>query len=101
MFFEDRARVQHVATFLHKLTGWPRVGLLHAAFPDAYFIHVHREMSATARSWLRQSWFDHRRSFGRPSETIGLDSQADAEAVWRMLMTATSRRSTRSNLDTG
>jgi hypothetical protein len=37
---------------LVKITGWPRVGYLHALFPDAKFIHVYRDGRAVANSLL-------------------------------------------------
>ena len=38
---------------LVKVTGWPRVGFLQAAFPDARFIHVYRDGRAVANSLLQ------------------------------------------------
>lgn len=38
---------------LVKITGWPRVGFLHAVFPDARFIHVYRDGRAVANSLLQ------------------------------------------------
>ena len=38
---------------LVKVTGWPRVGFLHAVFPDARFIHVYRDGRAVANSLLQ------------------------------------------------
>lgn len=38
---------------LAKVTGWPRVGFLHAVFPDAKFIHVYRDGRAVANSLLQ------------------------------------------------
>lgn len=37
---------------LVKITGWPRVGYLHALFPDAKFIHVYRDGRAVVNSLL-------------------------------------------------
>ena len=37
-FFEQRADAQGRSLFLHKFTGWPRAGLLHAVFPEARFV---------------------------------------------------------------
>lgn len=38
---------------LAKITGWPRLGFLHAVFPDARFIHVYRDGRAVANSLLQ------------------------------------------------
>lgn len=56
-FFEERAAVQRKDVLLHKFTGWPRSGLLHAVFPDARFIHVVRDGRDVASSDLRVSWW--------------------------------------------
>jgi hypothetical protein len=56
-FFERRMAAQRRRYFLHHLTGWPRAGLLQAAFPDARFIHVVRDGRAVASSWLQMPWW--------------------------------------------
>jgi hypothetical protein len=38
---------------LTKITGWPRLGFLHAVFPDARFINVYRDGRAVANSLLQ------------------------------------------------
>lgn len=43
---------------LFKITGWPRIGLLKEAFPDARFIHLVRDGRAAAASLLRVHWWD-------------------------------------------
>ena len=43
--------------YLHKLTGWPRAGFLHAVFPDARFVNVVRDGRAVANSWLQMDWW--------------------------------------------
>lgn len=55
-FFADRPGPPG-APMVHKFTGWPRAGLLAAAFPDARFIHVVRDGRAVADSWLRMPWW--------------------------------------------
>jgi hypothetical protein len=57
-FFDRRMAVQRRSSFVHHLTGWPRAGLLQAAFPDARFIHVVRDGRAVANSWLQMSWWN-------------------------------------------
>ncbi len=56
-FFERRMLAQRRRTFLHHLTGWPRAGLLHAAFPAARFVNVIRDGRAVASSWLQMPWW--------------------------------------------
>jgi hypothetical protein len=56
-FFERRMAAQGRSSFFHHFTGWPRSGLLQAAFPDARFIHVVRDGRAVANSWLQMGWW--------------------------------------------
>jgi omega-hydroxy-beta-dihydromenaquinone-9 sulfotransferase len=78
-FFEQRAQVQGRDLFLHKFTGWPRAGLLHAVFPEARFVHVVRDGRAVASSLIQQPWWT---GFGGPeSWTFGPLPAADAE-LW-------------------
>lgn len=56
-FFERRMAAQGRRVLLHHVTGWPRAGLLQAAFPQARFIHVVRDGRAVANSWLQTSWW--------------------------------------------
>ena len=56
-FFEQRADAQGRPLFLHKFTGWPRAGLLHAVFPKARFVHVVRDGRAVAGSLVQQPWW--------------------------------------------
>jgi omega-hydroxy-beta-dihydromenaquinone-9 sulfotransferase len=44
--------------FLAKITGWPRIGLIRAAFPDAQFIHVIRDGRAVVNSVVAAPYFD-------------------------------------------
>jgi len=55
-FFARRADGQG-RRFVHKLTGWPRAGLLAVAFPEARFVHVVRDGRAVANSWLQMEWW--------------------------------------------
>jgi hypothetical protein len=45
------------ARVLAKVTGWPRIGFLHRAFPAARFVHVARDPRAVAHSFLGVSWW--------------------------------------------
>lgn len=56
-FFAARAQRTASPVFLHKFTGWPRVGLLAEVFPDALFIDVTRDGRAVANSWLQMDWW--------------------------------------------
>jgi hypothetical protein len=56
-FFERRMAAQNRPAFVHHFTGWPRTGLLHAAFPDARFVEVVRDGRAVANSWLQMGWW--------------------------------------------
>jgi len=42
---------------VHKLTGWPRAGLLREVFPRARFVHVVRDGRAVANSWVQMPWW--------------------------------------------
>lgn len=56
-FFAARWEAQGTPHFLHKFTGGSRVQLLHAAFPEARYIHVVRDGRAVANSFMKQSWW--------------------------------------------
>ncbi len=56
-FVDKRMRRLDADLFLHKFTGWPRAGLLSAAFPEARFVHVVRDGRAVANSWLQMDWW--------------------------------------------
>ena len=56
-FFEARARIQGKAAFMHKFTGWPRLGFLHQVFPEAKFLHVVRDGRAVANSLVQMPWW--------------------------------------------
>lgn len=42
---------------LLKVTGWPRVGFLHALFPDVRIVHIVRDGRAVANSFLNVRWW--------------------------------------------
>jgi Sulfotransferase family len=56
-FFAGRMAAQGRPAFVHHFTGWPRSGLLQAAFPEARFINVVRDGRAVANSWLQMGWW--------------------------------------------
>lgn len=56
-FFQRRAAAQKLPLFLHKYTGWPRIGFFSRIFPQAKFIHIVRDGRAVANSWLQMPWW--------------------------------------------
>lgn len=99
-FFDRRRQVQRKPVFSHKLTGWPRAGLLGAVFPDARFVHVVRDGRAVANSFLQTDWWggyggvegwrygplpDHYRS---EWERSGRSSVVLAGITWKLLLDA-------------
>jgi hypothetical protein len=79
-FFDERAAAQGRALFLHKFTGWPRAGLLHAVFPEARFVHVVRDGRAVATSLVQQPWWT---GFAGP-DGWGFGQLPDEDAeLWR------------------
>lgn len=57
-FFMERFQQQHKQVFVHKYTGWSRMGFFNAIFPQARFINIVRDGRAVASSWLQMSWWD-------------------------------------------
>jgi hypothetical protein len=57
VFFDRRAQAQNGRVFIHKFTGWSRVGLLAAVFPEAAFVHVIRDGRAVAGSLVQMPWW--------------------------------------------
>jgi len=57
-FFEERCRCQGADVFLHKYTGWSRIGFFARIFSEARFIHVVRDGRAVANSWLQMPWWN-------------------------------------------
>lgn len=99
-FFEARWRAQGKECFLHKYTGWPRIGFFAEIFPEARFVHIVRDGRAVANSWLQMDWWGGYR--GPPLWQWGpLDERAQqawmhsgqsfvtlAGLCWRILMDA-------------
>ena len=56
-FFDGRARAAGRPVLLHKLTGWPRTGLIGTALDDVRWVHVVRDGRAVAASWLQMPWW--------------------------------------------
>jgi hypothetical protein len=57
-FFEQRQTAQAKPIFLHKYTGWSRLGFFTNIFPEAKFVHIVRNGKAVASSWLKMDWWD-------------------------------------------
>ncbi|WP_243058733.1 sulfotransferase [Nocardioides sp. SR21] len=99
-FMDSRAARIGAPVFLHKLTGWPRAGLLDACFDDAVFVEVVRDGRAVTSSWLQMDWWRGHRGpaewhFGPldpEDEQEWLESGRSFPALaalgWRMLMQA-------------
>ena len=56
-FFEERYARQGRPLFLHKYTGWSRIGFFNRIFPEAKFVHIVRDGRAVANSWLQMPWW--------------------------------------------
>lgn len=78
-FFESRAAIQGRPFFVHKLTGWPHVGLLRAAFPAAKFVHIVRDGRAVADSDLRTAWWP---GFAGPTALLGDALPPEDNEAW-------------------
>lgn len=57
-FFLDRITAQRKKVFLHKYTGWSRIGFFNRIFPDAKFVHIVRDGRAVANSFLQMPWWN-------------------------------------------
>lgn len=75
-----RAGRQSTATFSHKFTGWPRAGLLAAAFSGCRFIHVVRDGRAVANSFLQMPWWG---GYGGTGSWRYGPLPDDYEEIWR------------------
>lgn len=56
-FFNKRIEVQQKSHFVHKYTGWSRLGFFSEIFPEAKFVHIVRDGRAVANSWLQMPWW--------------------------------------------
>lgn len=99
-FFDRRVRQQGCQVLLQHVTGWPRTGWLHAAYPDLRVVNVVRDGRAVANSWLQMGWWDGWRGPDNwflgplPSDLRAEWEEADrsfpvlAALGWKMLMAA-------------
>lgn len=56
-FFLKNMKFRNNSVFLHKYTGWSRIGFFSEIFPDSIFVHVVRDGRAVANSWLQMKWW--------------------------------------------
>lgn len=99
-FFEERLRTQGAPVFLHKFTGWPRAGFIHAILPSARFLHVVRDGRAVANSFLQMPWWLGYRGpeawqYGPMPETYAAEWERSGRSfvllagiAWKMLLDA-------------
>lgn len=99
-FFLARASAQDVGTFIHKFTGWSRIGFLDRIFPNSRFIHVVRDGRAVANSWLQMPWWlgyggPERWQWGPLPERMAADWEASGRSfvvlaglLWALLVDA-------------
>lgn len=57
-FFDTRIARQDCAVLAHHITGWPRTGLLRAAYPELKVVNVVRDGRAVTNSWLQMGWWN-------------------------------------------
>lgn len=57
-FFDRRRAAQRCDMIVQHVTGWPRTGLLTAAYPDLLVVNVVRDGRAVVNSWLQMGWWD-------------------------------------------
>ena len=97
-FFEARSRSQGRMYFLHKYTGWPRLGFFSEIFPQARFVNIVRDGRAVANSWLQMKWWGGYRGpehwpWGPLPEEMQLEWETSGRSYvvlsglcWRLLM---------------
>lgn len=64
---------------LLKVTGWPRIGFLHALLPRARFVHVYRDGRAVANSYLNVEWWS---GWKGPVNWVWGELTPDQKARW-------------------
>lgn len=79
-FVLDEAARQRRPLFTHKLTGWPRTGLLLECFPTARVVHVVRDGRAVANSLLQMPWWG---GYAGPDTWRYGSLPPDYEALWQ------------------
>jgi len=56
-YFEQSYKKYNKPMFIHKYTGWSRIGFFAEIFPQAKFVHIVRDGRAVASSWLQMKWW--------------------------------------------
>jgi hypothetical protein len=56
-YFNESYKKYNKPTFIHKYTGWSRIGFFSEIFPNAKFVHIVRDGRAVASSWLQMKWW--------------------------------------------
>ncbi len=74
-FFDEQAAAQRKPVFVHKFTGWSRVGFINAVLPDSRFIHVVRDGRAVANSLVQMPWWRDYRDPMLPEVVPAADMQ--------------------------
>jgi hypothetical protein len=99
-FVDRRVAKQGCAVLLQHVTGWPRTGLLRAAYPSLKVVNVVRDGRAVANSWLQMGWWDGWRGpdnwlYGPLPEPLREEWEAAGRSFvvlaalgWKMLMDA-------------
>lgn len=97
-FFQQRYKAQNKELFLHKYTGWSRIGFFSKIFPDSRFVHIVRDGRAVANSWLQMPWWDGYRGpenwlWGRLPEHYHLEWERSGQSytvlagiAWKLLL---------------
>lgn len=75
----ERLTIDERPTPLHKITGWPRMGYLNVAFPDAKFIHVVRDGRAVVNSIMQIDFWE---GWKGTKGWRGLDMTPEQQARW-------------------
>lgn len=102
-FFDARIAAQGCDVLVQHVTGWPRTGFVHAAYPDLRVVNVVRDGRAVVNSWLQMGWWDGWRGpenwylgplpapLRDEWEAAGRSFGVLAALGWRMLMAAFAR----------
>lgn len=110
-FFSERQRRQAKPLFLHKYTGWPRIGFFSTIFPSAKFVNIVRDGRAVANSLLQMDWWTGYRgpqqwhlgplskAYQAEWEASGRSHVVLAGIAWKLLMESFEESSARLGAD--
>lgn len=79
-FFDRRRNNMPEPRFVHKFTGWPRIGFLDAIYPEAKFVNIVRDGRAVVNSWLQTNWW---RGYGGPEASQFGALSAEEQMAWQ------------------